>query len=413
MAKLTTTAIVLAAGSGKRFYPFTTPKPLMPFLGTSLLERNLKQLAEWGIGRCLIISTKTNEPQIRALDVPSNMSVQTVVQPKPTGMAGALLAAATAITPKDSLFIINATDIVDSKAMRPLFNTQMSSNVPVIIGLNQAEYFPGGYIAMGADGQFQSVIEKPGPQKRPSNLIKLVFDFLPKGQDFLKVLARSQSAQDDIYERALTRYARLNHARVLTYQGYWQSPKYPHHVLLISQTLLNQLPDKKPPQFPQTSIQGPILMGQNVTIYPGAIIKGPVYLGDNVVVGNHALIRASIIEANTTIGSYSEIVRSYVGENCNLHRVYLGDSVLEKNVNMGAGSTTANWRFDQKSIFVNIHGQPVDTNLVKCGTFIGQGTRIGINVSLMPGTLIGKDSTIMPAAIVKGTLPPQTILGSI
>jgi UDP-N-acetylglucosamine diphosphorylase / glucose-1-phosphate thymidylyltransferase / UDP-N-acetylgalactosamine diphosphorylase / glucosamine-1-phosphate N-acetyltransferase / galactosamine-1-phosphate N-acetyltransferase len=413
MAKLTTTAVILAAGSGKRFFPFITPKPLIPFLGISLLERNLKQLAEWGIGRCLIITTKVDEPQIKALNFPPSMTVQTAVQPTPTGMAGALLAAATNITSQDSLFIINATDIVDSQAMKHLFNKQMSSNVPVIIGLNQAEYFPGGYIAADPNGQFQSVIEKPGPHKRPSNLIKLVFDYLPKGQDFLKVLARSQSTQDDIYEKALTRYARLNHARVLTYQGYWQSPKYPHHMLLISQTLLNQLPDKKPSKFSQASIQSPLSCGQNVTIHPGAIIKGPVYLGDNVVVGNHALIRDSMIEANSVIGSYSEIVRSYVGENCNLHRVYLGDSVLEKNVNMGAGSTTANWRFDQKPVQLDINQQKIDTNLVKCGAFIGQGTKIGINVSLMPGTLIGPNSTIMPASLAKGTIPPHTTVGSI
>ncbi len=50
-------AVVLAAGEGKRLRPFSKrPKPLVPLLGISLIERNILALREWGIKEFIIVT---------------------------------------------------------------------------------------------------------------------------------------------------------------------------------------------------------------------------------------------------------------------------------------------------------------------------------------------------------------------
>jgi choline kinase/phosphatidylglycerophosphate synthase len=50
-------AVLLAAGEGKRLRPYSKrPKPLVPLLGLSLLERNIIALREWGIKEFIIVT---------------------------------------------------------------------------------------------------------------------------------------------------------------------------------------------------------------------------------------------------------------------------------------------------------------------------------------------------------------------
>ena len=50
-------AVFLAAGEGKRLRPFSKrPKPLVPLLGISLIERNILALREWGIKEFIIVT---------------------------------------------------------------------------------------------------------------------------------------------------------------------------------------------------------------------------------------------------------------------------------------------------------------------------------------------------------------------
>jgi len=50
------TAMVLSAGLGKRMQPLTltTPKPLIPVLGKTMLDRHLDRLAEWGVEKTIV-----------------------------------------------------------------------------------------------------------------------------------------------------------------------------------------------------------------------------------------------------------------------------------------------------------------------------------------------------------------------
>ncbi len=60
----------------------------------------------------------------------------------------------------------------------------------------------------------------------------------------------------------------------------------------------------------------------------------------------------------------------------------------------------ANLRFDGKSICSKVKGELVDTQRQKFGAVFGKGVKTGVNVSIMPGVLIGQNSIIGPHSLV-------------
>lgn len=73
-----TTAMVLAAGLGRRMRPLTAdlPKPLVPVLGRTLLDRVLDRLAEGGIDRAVVNIHHMGDQIIDALNNRTNPQIQ-------------------------------------------------------------------------------------------------------------------------------------------------------------------------------------------------------------------------------------------------------------------------------------------------------------------------------------------------
>jgi len=121
-----------------------------------------------------------------------------------------------------------------------------------------------------------------------------------------------------------------------------------------------------------TVIEPPCYIGKNATIGPFAHIRPYTFIGDNCHIGKPE-IKASIILDNTNIG----------------HHSYVGDSIIGKNCNLGAGATTANLRFDKKNVKITYHGKRIDSGRKKLGAIVGDNVELGINCSIMPGVKIG------------------------
>jgi len=109
--------------------------------------------------------------------------------------------------------------------------------------------------------------------------------------------------------------------------------------------------------YPFTIIQNKSKIGENCTIGPyshiintnignGVKIWSSVVeeskIKDNVKIGPYSHLRpGTIVEKNAKIGNFVEIKKSIVGEGSKAsHLTYLGDTELGKNVNIGAGTIT-------------------------------------------------------------------------
>src|SRR3989442_12042937 len=87
------------------------------------------------------------------------------------------------------------------------------------------------------------------------------------------------------------------------------------------------------------------------------------------------------------------------------HLSYVGDSIIGEECSLGAGTITANLRFDEAEVKSKVRGAWVNSGRKKLGVIFGEGVKTGINVSVFPGVRIGRGAWIGPGAIVDHDVP--------
>lgn len=149
-----------------------------------------------------------------------------------------------------------------------------------------------------------------------------------------------------------------------------------------------------------------VSIGEGTKIGPCVCIEGPVIIGENCDIRHGAYIRpGTIISDNCVIGHASEVVRSIVLPGAKLpHFNYVGDSIIGKGVNLGAGVRIANLRLDEKEIIIHFEGERIRTGLKKFGALVGDGAMIGCNAVLNPGTIIQPHARVAPGVVVGGVV---------
>ena len=119
-------------------------------------------------------------------------------------------------------------------------------------------------------------------------------------------------------------------------------------------------------------------IGNNVEILPFTHIENAI-LEDNVTVGPFSRVRpGSFLSKGSRIGNFVEVKKSKIGKNTKInHLSYVGDAVVGKNVNIGAGTITCNYDGKKKN-----------------KTKILDWALIGSNTALVSPIKIGKDSIL-------------------
>lgn len=145
-----------------------------------------------------------------------------------------------------------------------------------------------------------------------------------------------------------------------------------------------------------TYIQGPTFIGTGAEVRFGAYIRGNVYVGAGAVVGHDTEVKHSVLFPGAKAA----------------HFAYVGDSILGRAVNLGAGTKCANVRVDmgKKGLVVRIDGKSYETGLRKFGAIMGDEVSIGCNSVTNPGTLIGRESLVYSLCSLSGYTPARTIV---
>jgi bifunctional UDP-N-acetylglucosamine pyrophosphorylase/glucosamine-1-phosphate N-acetyltransferase len=128
------------------------------------------------------------------------------------------------------------------------------------------------------------------------------------------------------------------------------------------------------------------------------------------VIGNNAMIWGGCsFGPGCVIGFGSEIKHSIFGKNVWTHRSYVGDSIVSDNCSFGAGTITANFRFDESEVPVTVGDQRMSTGTNKFGVIMAEGCRTGSNSVLMPGVKVGPNSIVGPGVTLLEDLEPNKI----
>ncbi len=175
-------------------------------------------------------------------------------------------------------------------------------------------------------------------------------------------------------------------------------------------------------------VRGRLTCGRDVRIDVGCVFEGAVVLGDDVDIGPYCVLRDTTVGAGTRIAAFShvdgatidagarigpyarlrpganlaadvhignfvEVKASSVGRGSKAnHLAYIGDATVGANVNVGAGTITAN--YDGAS---------------KHATLIGDDASIGSNCVLVAPVEVGKGATIGAGSTITENAPPDTL----
>jgi len=142
---------------------------------------------------------------------------------------------------------------------------------------------------------------------------------------------------------------------------------------------------------------GPVWIGDNVTILPHSYIQGPAFIGNGTLIQPGA-----VVHAGTTIGPRSkiggEIEASIVqGYSNKQHDGFLGHSYVGSWVNIAADCINSDLKNTYGTIRVPINGRDVETGKMFVGMFVGDYSKAGINVSFPTGAVIGFCSSVFAA----------------
>ncbi len=148
-----------------------------------------------------------------------------------------------------------------------------------------------------------------------------------------------------------------------------------------------------------------VAIHKTVCIDSHAILKGPAIVSPHCFVGAHTYLRGGVfLDEHVSLGPGCEVKTSFIFSKTALaHFNYVGDSIVGSNVNLEAGAVIAN-HFNErkdKTIFVLLDGKPFRTDVEKFGALVGDGSKIGANAVLSPGTILAPDTVVKRLELIE------------
>ncbi|MFN7181770.1 MAG: bifunctional N-acetylglucosamine-1-phosphate uridyltransferase/glucosamine-1-phosphate acetyltransferase [Planctomycetota bacterium] len=146
-------------------------------------------------------------------------------------------------------------------------------------------------------------------------------------------------------------------------------------------------------------IEEDVVIEAGSTIAPFTVIEKNVRIGSRCIVGPFARLRAGTrLDEGVIIGNFMELKNTVMGKDSKArHLSYLGDAIIGKNVNIGAGTITAN--YDGKNHNTTIIEDNVTTG---SGTVLIAPVKMGKNSQTGAGAVVTKHHNVAENEIVVG-----------
>lgn len=293
-------AIVLVGGEGTRLRPltYTRPKPMLPVVGITILERKLEHLARHGVTEAVLSLGYRPDAFIAAF--PSGeahgVRLRYAVEPSPLDTAGAILFAAQEAGYDDGgqpIIVVNG-DVITDLDLTAQMRFHVEQHAEATIALTQVED-PSAFGVVPTDdaGRVLAFVEKPAREDAPT-------DWINAGAYILEtsVLARIPAGRKVSIERetfpAIAAEGRLY---AVHSPEYWIDTGTPLLFLQATRDLL----------------AGTNHIGAGAVVDATAVIEESV-IGAGSVVGPHAKVLRSVLLPDAVIGERAVVEDSIVGE---------------------------------------------------------------------------------------------------
>ena len=444
------TAIVLAAGLGRKVWPYGEfrQKCTIPVANKPIVRRVVEDLIEVGCQRIIVVvGHYAQQVQGALADIPN---VVFVTQHTPDGTASAVLAASAHLenepylvvygdlvtAPENLRIIIDGFYSHDAEAaalVQPLGSEDASDWLCASIGREDA------------DGKSVSILTGiEGHPRGGSYRLCGVYAFGPTATPYLLrnpgIVTRVPVGGMPPPESEIAQSVQLmidDGRTVLSIQTdeFFVDVDKPWHVLEANHRLVDYLAkrvteDQIAPGAvisDAAEINGHVVLGKNSVIGPRVVVNGTLIAGANNNITNGAILHGNILVGDQCrISDYCDVGSSAIGSRCIIghgaemagvlfDKVYLYhycemSGVFGCATDIGAATVCGTLRFDDGDTRIQVEGRyevpPYGAN----STYMGDYCRTGVNAMIMPGRRIGSYSVVGPGVILYDDVPSKTMV---
>ncbi len=444
------TAIVLAAGSGRKVWPYGEfrQKCTIPVANKPIVRRIVEDLLEVGCQQIIVV-VGHHAQQVRGAvaDIPN---IVFVTQQTLDGTASAALTAVEHLETQPYL-VIHGDTVTTSENLRNFVNAFRASDVEAAalvqpLGSEDASNYlcAGVGTTEGNNGSVSILTGIEGHPRGGSHRLCGVYAFQSSATRYLLrnpgIVTRVPVGGMPPPESEIAQSLQLmvdDGRTVLAVQtsDFFVDVDKPWHVLEANRRLVDYLAKQvREDQIADgakisdaAEINGHVVLGKNTVIGPRVVVNGTLIAGANNNITNGAILHGNIFVGDQCrISDYCDVGSSAIGNRCIIghgaemsgvlfDKVYLYhycemSGVFGCATDIGAATVCGTLRFDDKDTPIQVEGRyevpPSGAN----ATYMGDYCRTGVNAIIMPGRRIGSYSVVGPGVILYDDVPSKTMV---
>jgi bifunctional UDP-N-acetylglucosamine pyrophosphorylase / glucosamine-1-phosphate N-acetyltransferase len=413
--------IVLAAGDGTRMKS-ARPKVLHEIAHRPMLRHVLDAVAPLEPRRTLVV-IGPDMAAVAAAAAPA----ETVVQAPPLGTGHAVKVALAALGAfaGDVLVLVGDAALITSATLAALLAERRRSPAAAVAVLGMQVPDPGAYgrLVVAADGSLEAIVEarEATPEQRAitlcnsgvialegalaPNLVGAIVNQNAKREYYLTdvvAIARARGLLCRAIEAPAEQLVGVNsRAELAVAEAMMQQRLRAKHmaagVTLVDPTTVYLSADTA--IGPDSVIEPSVVFGPGVRVGEGVAIRAMSHIvgatiGDHAIVGPFARLRpGTVLGARVHVGNFVELKAARLGEGSKAnHLAYIGDAVVGREVNIGAGTITCNY-----------------DGFLKHETRIEDGAFIGSNAALVAPVTIGANAIVGAGSVITRDVPADAL----
>ena len=437
-------AVLLAAGSGRKFWPFNEVrnKCAFPVGNVPAVRRLAEQLLETGVSG-LVVVLGAHPGSVRAALAGLEERVEFVEQPQPAGTADALLRALH--RPTDEPFVVAAADVVTTpETIAALVEAARGAEAPAtaVVQPLGAER-PGDWITAEVRAGALERIEGHG--RDGSYRLCGLYAFQPHALPYLRAnpgimthvpVGGMPAPEAEIAESLAVMSEGGLPVAALEARGFLVDMDKPWHILEANEKLLDDLSGRITETriadgarvADSAEVHGRLILAPGAVVGERVVVKGDLWLGEGASVTNGAILGArcmvgarakvrdyALLDDNTVLGPdalcghgaefYGTLLEgAYLYHYCEIY------GVLGARVDVGAATVCGTLRFDDGETTHRVAGRAERPLQGANASYVGDYSRTGVNAILMPGVKVGAYSCVGAGVVLYNDLPSRELV---
>ena len=452
-------AILLAAGSGRKFWPYNEVrnKCAFPIANEPLILRQARQLLELGFSQIVMV-TGPQEGSLRsALRPIGEEKLRFVRQPKgeTPGTATAVRAAleTAQVVEKETACLVLYGDVVVSTEDIARVKRLVEESEPDAVALcaplqgERPQDWIGCQLGEVRENGSHVLQGVEGHGRDGSHRMAGVFALTPPVYPYLRAqtdrmthvpVGGMPALEAELADTLATMLDEGRSVVALEAVHPCADLDKPWHIFDATEIVLKEkansllesgsIIDPTAEISEGAEIRGLVVVGPGATIGKRVVIEGPAWIGAGARVINGAIVgKGVVIGANSRVSDYCLVGgNSVIGNECvvghggefdgvMLDRSYIYHyseifGVLGAAVDIGAATVCGTLRFDDAETIHRLAGRREHPKHGSNATYFGDYSRTGVNVITQPGVKIGAYSCVGPGIVLYQDVPSRKLI---